>query len=133
MAAKLLMYQMEEPRMQAVEGICAAIGVEPVRVDASSHAVPVGLLSGTADMGKLSAYAPDMRKRGSAEAIDEEMIVLSDFTQEQFHTLLDALKELSVRIALKAVETPFNQYWTGEMLQSELKKEREAFRSRSAE
>ena len=41
---------------------------------------------------------------------------------------MEALKEMSVRIALKAVETPFNQYWTGEMLQAELKKEREAFR-----
>ena len=128
MAAKLLMYHMDETRMQAVEGVCAAIGVEPVRVDAGSHRAPVGLLSGTADMRKLSASAADMMKPGSTEAIDEEMIVMSDFTQEQFNALLEALKEMSIRIALKAVETPFNQYWTGEMLQAELKKEREAFR-----
>ena len=128
MAAKLLIYQMEEARMQALEGLCEALAVQSIRVDRASHRAPIGLLSGTADPKGLSAGAAGMAGRGAAEAIDEEMIVMSDFTQKQFYALLDGLKEISLKIGLKAVETPYNRYWTGEMLQAELKRERQAVR-----
>ena len=125
MAAKLLIYHMDEVRTQALEGLCAALDIEPVRVDASSYGAPVGLLSGTTSLRELSAAA----QTGPAdpERITEEMIVMSGFTEKQFNRLLEGLKETNLRIALKAVETPTSRYWTGEMLQTELKKEREAF------
>ena len=122
MAAKLLIYQMDEARMQALEGLCAALDIEPVRVDASSYGAPVG-----ADLKELSAGAGAMAGQMSVQPVSEEMIVMSGFTEKQFNRLLDGLKETNLRIALKAVETPTSRYWTGEMLQSELKKEREAF------
>ena len=127
MAAKLLIYHMDEVRTQVLEGLCAALDIEPVRVDDSSYGAPVGLLSGTADLKELSAGAGTMAGQMSAEPVSEEMIVMSGFTEKQFNRLLDGLKETNLRIALKAVETPTSRYWTGEMLQSELKKEREAF------
>ena len=127
MAAKLLIYHMDEVRTQALEGLCAALDIEPVRVDASSYGAPVGLLSGTADLKELSAGAGAMAGQMSVQPVSEEMIVMSGFTEKQFNRLLDGLKETNLRIALKAVETPTSRYWTGEMLQSELKKEREAF------
>ena len=129
MAAKLLIYQMDEVRMQAVEGLCAAFGIEPVRVDGSSYGAPVGLLSGSTDLRELSQGAGVMADPKSAQPLDEEMIVMSGFTQKQFNTLLDALRETGLRISLKAVETPTSRYWTGEMLQTELCREREAYRA----
>ena len=57
---------------------------------------------------------------------------MSGFTKQQFDAFLDGLKEMSLHIGLKAVETPFNRNWSGEMLQAELKREREEFRKRCA-
>ena len=124
MAAKLLIYHMEEARIQALEGLCEALGIQPVRVDETSHQAPVGLLTGTADPRKLMSSAA---AQVPSAPIDEEMIVMSDFTEKQFHALLDTLRESAFRIGLKAVETPVNMYWTGEMLQTELKNERQAY------
>ena len=130
MAAKLLIYHMDEARMQAVEGLCAALGIEPVRVEGSSYGAPVGLLSGSTDLRELSQGAGVMADPKSAQPLDEEMIVMSGFTQKQFNSLLAGLKESGLRIDLKAVETPTSRFWTGEMLQTELKQEREAFQNR---
>ena len=62
----------------------------------------------------------------SGDGIDEEMIVMCGLTKEQFNALLDGLRDMSLRVALKAVETPTNQSWSGRKLQAELKKERSA-------
>lgn len=129
MAAKLLIYQMDEVRMQAVEGLCAALNIEPIRVDGSSYGAPVGLLTGSTDLRELSQGAGAAGQM-SAQPLDEEMIVMSGFTQKQFNSLLAGLKESGLRIDLKAVETPTSRFWTGEMLQTELKQEREAFQNR---
>ena len=45
-------------------------------------------------------------------------------------SFLSTLREQGLVIALKAIETDENRYWNGEMLQDELKKERESFRGR---
>lgn len=126
MAAKLLIYHMEEVRRGAVEGLCGALGIEPVPVDDSSWGAPVGLLSGSADLRTLSQAAADTAGEAPGAGIDEEMIVMSGLSKEQFNALLDGLREMSLRVALKAVETPTNQSWSGRRLQAELKRERSA-------
>ncbi len=146
MAATVLIYHMEENRRQILEGLCHSMGIRPVSVEEASHRAPVGILSGNVDMkvlmqGAAGAGQPGpgsagpvagvaMTQAGSASSrpISEEMIVMCDFTKTQFDTLLEALKMAGLRIGLKAVETPTNQMWSGEMLQEELSREREAFR-----
>ncbi len=146
MAATVLIYHMEENRRQILEGLCHSMGIRPVSVEETSHRAPVGILSGNVDMkvlmqGVAGADQPgpgsagpldsgSMAQAGSVSSrpISEEMIVMCDFTKTQFDTLLEALKMAGLRIGLKAVETPTNQMWSGEMLQEELSREREAFR-----
>ncbi len=140
MAATVLIYHMEEDRRQILEGLCHSMDIRPVSVDAGSHHAPIGLLSGNADLKSFTGSAAgDRRSLAKAEGtqqetkvspISEEMIVMCGFTRTQFDTLLDALKMAGLRIGLKAVETPTNQMWSGEMLQEELAREREAFRKR---
>ncbi len=138
MAATVLIYHMEEGRRQILEGLCHSMGIRPVYVDEASHRAPVGILSKNADVNALmkgsagdrSFSSGDMNDGSSvsSRSISEEMIVMCDFTKTQFDTLLEALKMAGLRIGLKAVETPTNQMWSGEMLQEELAREREAFR-----
>ncbi len=147
MAATVLIYHMEENRRQILEGLCHSMGIRPVSVEEASHRAPVGILSGNVDMkmlmqgavaradqlgpgdaGPLANGSLAQAGGASSRPISEEMIVMCDFTKSQFDTLLEALKMAGLRIGLKAVETPTNQMWSGEMLQEELSREREAFR-----
>ncbi len=127
MSTVLLTYHMDKLRAQAVGEICRALDISAVPVDESSHRAPIGLLSGHADLKRVYAAASDMNVQEEIPPIDEEMIVMSGFTKSQFDSLLDALREMGLRVGLKAVETETNQLWNGEMLQMELKSEREAF------
>ncbi len=130
MEAKVLIYRMEESRIQAVEALCRSLQITPVRVDAAQEKTPVGLLTGNADFRQLAAEAARAAAQADgAGAVDEEMIVMSALTKSQFDALLDGLRQSGVRIGLKAVETDVNRSWSGERLQTELKKEREAFRA----
>lgn len=126
MAARLLIYHMEESRRSGVEALCGALGIQPVPVEDSSWDAPVGLLSGSADLRTLAQAAGNAAGSVSGDGIDEEMIVMCGLTKEQFNALLDGLRDMSLRVALKAVETPTNQSWSGRKLQAELKKERSA-------
>ncbi len=130
MAAKLLIYHMEEARRQILENLCRSMDIEPVKVDEISHRAPICILSGNADMKTLAAGAADPGSQMPSGPITEEMIVMCGFTKTQFDILLDSLKMAGLRIGLKAVETPTNSLWNGEMLQNELCREREAFRRR---
>ncbi len=129
MAATLLIYHMEEDRLRILEGLCRSMEIRPVIVDEDSHRAPIGILSGSAKT--LSPDGMAQAQLSSPHPISEEMIVMSGFTKTQFDILLDALKMSGLRIGLKAVETPTNQTWSGEMLQEELAKEREAFRRKN--
>ena len=159
MAATLLIYHMEDARRQILEGLCRSMGIRPVSVGEDGYRVPIGLLSGSVPLGKLAAGAfgqngpagntakgvrnqekePIDQKggadRGSTDSggtAREEMIVMCGFTKTQFDNLLEMLKMAGLRISLKAVETPTNQMWNGEMLLGELSREREAFARRRA-
>ncbi len=131
MAATLLIYHMEEDRRRILEGLCRSMDIRPVSVDESSHRAPVGILSGNADMKTLAQGAEELAETAASCPISEEMIVMCGFTKSQFEILLDSLKMTGMRIDLKAVETPTNQMWSGEMLQAELAREREAFRRKT--
>lgn len=131
MAAKVLVYHMEAGRRQLLEGLCRALGIVPVFVEQESWRAPIGLLSGNAKQSLFAVSAPDAgRPEGKREAlpgIREEMIVMCGFTRLQFDTFLDSLRMAGLVIGLKAVETETNQGWSGEALQQELCRERDAF------
>ena len=115
--------------MQAVEALCRVLQIEPVRADAFSDRTPIGVLLGTADAGSRPAGQVPGEEQKTPSPIREEMIVMSGLSDVQFHALLDGLKEMSLHISLKDVETLFNRGWTGEMLQAELISERQALGS----
>ena len=147
MAAVLLIYHMENGRRKILEGLCASMGVRSVFADAESSHVPIGVLSGSMEpnalwncgmterdstAGDAGQPAPSGREPDRARVhstIEEEMIVMCGFTKAQFDAFLEMLRMAGLKIGLKAVETPANRSWTGEMLHRELSREREAIRT----
>jgi len=128
--ATLLIYHMNPAREAMLSALCRAHKIKPVHIPDSQGKVPIGLLTGAADPMKV-IYESGLRlsKQTAGQLIDEEMIVMADFSESLFLSFLNELRQVSLRIDLKAVMTDENRYWNGEMLQKELKKERAAFLS----
>ena len=124
----LLIYHMQQPRQAALEAVCAAMKIRPVIVSDGDGRVPVGLLTRSENPIRVIREA---ERRGTFEGvIDEEMIIMAGFDDALLTSFLSTLREQGLVIDLKAIETDENRYWNGEMLQDELKKERESFRGR---
>ncbi|HCI85044.1 MAG TPA: hypothetical protein DHV79_10915 [Lachnospiraceae bacterium] len=124
----LLIYHMQQPRQAALEAVCAAMKIRSVIVSDGDGRVPVGLLTRSENPIRVIREA---ERRGTFEGvIDEEMIIMAGFDDALLTSFLSTLREQGLVIALKAIETDENRYWNGEMLQDELKKERESFRGR---
>ena len=128
--ATVLIYHMSEERMRMLKELCVSMGIRAAAVDRGMERAPVGLLSGLVNPVKLTQGASGrMKEIRGPQAIDEEMIVMAGFTEALFNDFLDRMKRIPLQIDLKAVQTETNLYWSGEMLQAELKRERELYRS----
>ena len=130
MSATVLIYQMEEDRRRILEGLCRSMEIRPVFAEEKDRGIPIGLLSGSVTPSGLSAGGKPENTENPENNGDsfEEMIVMCGFTKTQFDTFLDVLKMAGLKIRLKAVETPYNRYWSGGKLQEELSREAEAVR-----
>lgn len=91
------------------------VGVRPVGAKEEAE-LPVAALLRT-DAGQVPASPLEAR---------EEMILLQTSSPRQTEKILQALREAGVIIPLKAVLTPSNIRWTGEMLYAHLRAERQA-------
>ncbi len=76
--------------------------------------------------------------RGGCEAefdelpdFTDEILLMDGFDSARFHALLDSMKSSRATIALKAVTTERNLFWTPRRLHAELSAEREAMRSKT--
>ncbi len=126
--ATVLIYHMNGNRLRQLESVCRRMNIRPLEIEPGMGTAPIGLLSGMLDPLKLmSAGGPSGREIRGPQPIDEEMIVMAGFNEKLFNSFLDRLKENGVRVSLKAVQTDTNLYWSGEMLQAELKREREIY------
>lgn len=73
----------------------------------------------------IDGFEPSGRK-DRAEAVNEEVLVLKNFSDSRIDELLMQLRKAGVpRIALKAVVTEHNVGWTFRELYEEIKKEHE--------
>lgn len=122
----VLVYHMDRVRLLALAQMSRAMNVRLVEVEETEYRAPIGLLTGNADMAALAAGAGELMNM-DARPVDEEMIVMASFPEDLFYSFLQELHDMNLLIGLKAVETENNQSWSGEILQTELKRERAAF------
>ncbi len=64
-----------------------------------------------------------------SSTIDEEMIVMHNFTESRLNQFLGEIRKAEIRIPLKAIVTPHNSNWTSYELHAELAQERKAFQN----
>lgn len=125
----VLIYHMNEQKASAISALCSTMKIRAAVVLPGQEMVPVGLLTGAEDPVNIVREAAKRAEKSKAAAmgeLDEEMIVMSGFTEKTLRLFLDSIRQNGLPVSLKAVETDENRFWSGRMLSQELKKERQA-------
>ena len=108
-----------------LKGVLVQMGIRIKNISPEQADQKIGYLAG------YDGYEENTDSRENGEevhpAIEEEMLVMKNFTSRRIDELLAALRKAGVpKIALKAVVTETNCNWTFYALYEELKKEHEA-------
>lgn len=88
------------------------------KVGREDYLQPIGYLVGKKDIDPVE-------EKYEGPELDDEMLLISDFTDMKLNQLLLSLKKSAVRINLKAVLTQNNQKWNPVQLYEQLAKEHE--------
>ena len=119
---KILFYQIRGEKRKQLKQICGALGIGILVVSPAEYGETVGAIAGF----------PGMRKQGKAcsgDGVTGEMLVFVGMDDEALDEFLGACKAEGVSpTACKAILTPHNAGWSGEMLYKELVKEHQALR-----
>ena len=111
------------PKPALMKSVLVQMGIRIKNVTDEQTGETIGSLLGMEQQGK-----PDEAGEQLDGAIEEQMLVLHQFTERRLDQLLFQLKKAGVpKIELKAIVTEQNSRWTLYQLYEELRKEREAF------
>lgn len=116
----VLLYNLEKSdKGQIMMKILGQLGIDIKIVDEKDILQPLGYLL---NMDGFEATSLEI----SEEVIEEEMMVIHNFSDEQINLMLEIFKGAEVPfIPLKAITTPMNIEWSFHQLYQEIKKEYE--------
>ena len=111
------------PKPALMKSVLVRMGIRIKNVTNEQTGETIGSLLGMEQQGN-----PDEAGEKTDGAIEEQMLVLHQFTERRLDQLLFQLRKAGVpKIELKAIVTEQNSRWTLYQLYEELRKEREAF------
>ncbi|MGI5947194.1 MAG: DUF3783 domain-containing protein [Lachnospiraceae bacterium] len=115
------------PKPALMKSVLVRMGIRIKNVTNEQTGETIGSLLGMEQQGK-----PDEAGEQMDGAIEEQMLVLHQFTERRLDQLLFQLRKAGVpKIELKAIVTEQNSHWTLYQLYEELRKEREAFANKT--
>jgi len=116
----ILAYNLKDsPKAKGLVMACMILGIRVKAVEPGQYLQPLGALCG------LNGIEP-VDEIYEGEGLDEEMLVLHDFSSARMDQLFQQLRRVGVgRIALKAALTETNCTWNSLELYQEIKKEHE--------
>ncbi len=115
------------PKPALMKSVLVRMGIRIKNVTNEQTGETIGSLLGMEQQGK-----PDEAGEQMDGAIEEQMLVLHQFTERRLDQLLFQLRKAGVpKIELKAIVTEQNSQWTLYQLYEELRKEREAFANKT--
>ena len=112
-------------KVRLMKGVLVQMGVRIKNITPEQTGQTVGYLAGLPGFQEIGMEA-------GQPVIEEEMLVMKDFTGVRMDQLLMGLRKAGVpKIALKAVVTESNSKWTFEQLYREIKDEHEKMSAKS--
>ena len=109
------------PQTTALKCLLIRIGIRIRNIAPGQVQEQVGALAGTAGFEKAGAASTADPK--ALEKLQEEMLVLCNFSEARLDALLQGMRRSGIRIALKAMLTESNASWTFLQLYEELSEE----------
>ena len=117
MSQTILTFQLQKEKENAIAEICKRLGIRLKAIPDRDYAQKLGYLAG------IKGF-PQEKVIFSGTPFPAEMLVFSGMNSDQVDMFLKQYKETGLPvIGLKAIVTPYNIFWTAEMLFSELMKE----------
>ena len=107
------------PQTAALKGLLIRMGIRIKNIALEQVNEQVGALAGVAGFEKSGATADPE----TVAKLQEEMLVLCNFSETRLDALLQGMRKSSIRIALKAMLTESNANWTFLQLYEELSEE----------
>ena len=109
------------PQTAALKGLLIRMGIRIRNIAPEQINEQVGTLAGIAGFEK--ANAKPATDPNTAAKLQEEMLVLCNFSEARLDALLQGMRRSGIRIALKAMLTESNASWTFLQLYEELLEE----------
>ena len=113
----VLLYNFDSDRAKAIKLVLFKLGIRFKVIPSNDYHHPLGYLIGLKDF--TPSATPEIQLQ-----FNDEMLVLFQFSSNRIDQLLLEFKKSKIeKIALKAIVTPNNVYWSSHELCEELKKE----------
>lgn len=109
------------PQTAALKGLLIRMGIRIKNITLEQVNEQVGALAGVTGFEKSGAEATTDPE--AAAPLQEEMLVLCNFSEARLDALLHGMRRSGIRIALKAMLTESNASWTFRQLYEELSEE----------
>ncbi len=113
----IILFNIGGEKLRRIRSIAEALEIDCALAEKRDHARPLGELIGL----DMPFPAPE-----EAEPFSEEMLIMHELDEPTFAALLQSLRREGAPVALKAVVTEHNLYWSPAALARELSREHEA-------
>ena len=117
MAQTVLLFRLDQDKYVAVRKVCKILGIRMIDVARKDYSQKLGSLA------QIQGFTREAKKYDGPE-LPAEMLIFSEMNSDQVDAFLAEYKKAGVEtIALKAVITGNNIFWTAERTQKELLRE----------
>lgn len=119
---KILLYNISFMKEAQIFNLCKELNIQTIKVKREDFGEVLGVVAGIKGIKSNGKTYRDT-------SFQREMMVFSGISSEELDVFLQRYNEKGIeKINLKAMLTPFNIKWTGEMLYKELLKEDNAMK-----
>ena len=116
---QLLLYNLKNEKGKQIEEVCFSLHIGVLHIQPEEYLEQIGALAGFNGFSKKEAPACGV-------VFDDEMILFGELLPKEIHTVLDALRNAHLHVALKAALTRHNIHWNSLQLHKELLDEQKA-------
>ena len=117
MAQTVLLFRLNQDKYAAVRKVCKILGIRILDIARKDYSQKLGSLA------QIQGFSKEAKKYDGPE-LPAEMLVFSEMNSDQVDVFLAEYKKTGVEpIALKAVVTDQNIFWTADRMQKELLRE----------
>lgn len=117
MAQTILLFRINRDKYAVIQNVCRTLGIRIIDVARKDYSQKLGTLA------QIQGFTREAKKYDGPE-FPAEMLIFSEMNSDQVDAFLAEYKKAGVEpIALKAVITGNNIFWTAERAQKELLRE----------